>query len=224
MSASAVATRSRASTTFSSSPDPIRPTASADDGLPGGPAHRPVGEGHVARCGRRGCGSRSGTAASSSWPMTVIHERPRRVPTTTRGTTRTLSPGSSAKPKLPKLIRPVPGVLHLVADHGGAGDLLPPVGGVGEAVGAGGPAAGRHAPGDHALAAAQPGHRLVGGKQVEQARGERLGCDDLDGASHQAAGRHVGGGGTRAGHDQGAYVVTDATPQGGSAERFRTSR
>ena len=41
--------------------------------------------------------------------MTVTHERSPLVPTTTRGTISTLSPGSSAKPKLPTQIRPVPG-------------------------------------------------------------------------------------------------------------------
>ena len=170
----------------------MRATASATTDSHAAPLIAPSAKVTLRGAGGVGCGSRSGSAASSSCPMTVTQERPRRVPTTTRGTTSTLSPGSSAKPKLPKLIRPVPGTAHLVADHGRAGDLLPPVGRVGEPVGARGAAAGGDAPGDHALATTQPGHRLVGGQQVEQDRGQRVGGDHLDGAGDETAGGRVG--------------------------------
>ncbi len=53
--------------------------------------------------------SSGGIGASSSWPITVIQDRPPRVPTTTCGTTSTLSPGSSAKAKLARQTRPLPG-------------------------------------------------------------------------------------------------------------------
>ena len=60
MSASAVATRSRASTTFSSSPSSIRRTASATTRLPLGAAQRAVGE----RARRAGAAGGAGVAPS----------------------------------------------------------------------------------------------------------------------------------------------------------------
>ena len=146
-----------------------------DDGLPGGAAHRAVGEGDVARRGR----ARLRLEVGQPGQLVLADDRDPRAP----------APGADhhaghhqdavarvvGEAEAAEADQAGAGDLHLVADHGARGDLLPPVGGVGEPVGPRRPAAGGDAPGDHALAAAQPGHRLVGGEQVEQARRERVG-------------------------------------------------
>ena len=147
---------------------PMRLTASATTDSQAAPLIAPSAKATLRGAGGIGCVSRSGIAASSSCPMTVTQERPRRVPTTTRGHHQDAVARVVGEAEAAEADQPGAGGAHLVADHGRAGDLLPPVRRVGEPVGARGPAARGHAPGDHALATAQPGHRLVGGQQVEQ--------------------------------------------------------
>ena len=197
-----------------------------DDRLPGGAAHRAVGEGDVARSGGpRPARPAPGSGLSSSTPMTVTQERSPRVPTTTRGTMSTLSPGSSAKPKLPTQIRPVPGTRDLVAHHGRVRDRAPPVDGVGEPVRALGLAAGGHAPGDDALAAAQPGRRLSGGSRSRRSRGRPATTSPR--RSGRRAGRgHIGrrGRAAHAGSLRWAAVAPVSGPsgyEGYSAHRLR---
>ena len=120
--------------------------------------------------------------------MTVTQERPRRVPTTTRGHHQHAVAGVVGEAEAAEADQAGAGRLTSSRTTAAPATVLPPVGGVGEPVGARGPAAGRHAPGDHALAAAQPGHRLVRGQQVQQVAGSVSAGDDLDGAGDESAG------------------------------------
>ena len=135
MSASAVATRSRASTTFSSSPEPIRATASETTDSQAAPLMAPSAKVTLRGAGGAACGSRSGIPASSSWPMTVTHERPRlRADHHARHHEDAVA-GVVGEAEAAEADQAGAGDLHLVADHRCAGHLLPPVGGVGEPVG-----------------------------------------------------------------------------------------
>ncbi len=94
----------------------MRATASATTDSQAAPETAPSAK--VTLRGARGGAWTSSTGAertgadeppSGTVSTTVIQLRPPRVPTTTSGTTSTLSPGSSAKAKLPSATRPVPG-------------------------------------------------------------------------------------------------------------------
>ena len=107
----AVATRSRASTTFSRSPALIRPTASATWPIHCSPFSAPSvkltstgARGEVASSSRRSSWSRPPTEE------TVVSQAvsPRR-PRITSGTMSAESPGSSANPNVPNATRPLPG-------------------------------------------------------------------------------------------------------------------
>src|SRR5680860_437405 len=116
MSWSAVATRSRASTTFSKSPSLIRPTASATTPSQAVPLSAPST--NATPLGGLGgwVGPTSGAVVIAARPIVVIQVVSPRLPTMTSGTTSTLSPGSSAKANEPKPTRPVPGCLLYTSD------------------------------------------------------------------------------------------------------------
>ncbi len=103
MSRSAVATRSRASTTFSSRPDLISPTARATACCHSGAVSEPSP--YTMRPGEA-AGAISSMGAS---PTVVSHARPFLRPSSTRGTTSTEPCASGSKVNEPNATGPEPG-------------------------------------------------------------------------------------------------------------------
>ncbi len=150
----------------------MRATASATTPIQRSPSRAPSAKATSAGAAGRSTIRTAGVAMVPR-PMVVSQVTPARRPTTISGTTSTDSPGSSAKAKVPKQTRPVPGsptssrttarlvvsVHHLFAS---AKRVVPRVRSS---------AAPPHA--DHALAAAQPGDRLVERQDVEKVRVRR---------------------------------------------------
>ncbi len=164
---------------------------------------------NVRRGARRGVGRVSSGAATGSLPTPIVVSQvvsPRR-PTTTSGTTSTLSPGVVGEPERAEADHPGAGLVDLVADHGVADVLGPPLLGVGEPVGARGTAHGRDAPADQALAATYPGGGVGG---VGQQREQRAGVVDPHGAHHERRGVGVASVAGPAGPARGAGGLSHA--------------
>ena len=163
---SAVATRSRASTTFSRSPAPMRATASATTDIHCSLLRAPSAKLTMGR-GRHGGGAeRVGDLADGGQPGPVAptaDDDPRQHQ---HGVAGLVGEGERAEAD-----RTGAGLGDLIR-HVGAGDRLrPPLRGVGEAGRAGGADHGSDTPADQSLVPAEPGDGGVDGQQVHQLPG-----------------------------------------------------
>ena len=193
---SAVATRSRASTTFSRSPALIRATASATTRHPlrrrsGRRRRSATSRGRPRRLGRRRAAGRPVEAGRA---MTVVSQvRSPRRPTTTSGHDQHGVARARRRRRRAEADQAGAGLVDLVADHGARGGLAPPLVGVGEPgrrrwCGSRRPRPSR--PGPRRGAARSTGRSV--GQQVEQggpprSRSSATGADD-EGSRHGSSG------------------------------------